>query len=233
MERHMKKQLSTVSMIALLTGAVLMTPSAVHANNSHIEAAMQSFGDLSMFYQALLNTGVINELREDQHYTVFAPTNEAFVAIQPANYPCFYAVQCRPQIAAILRDHIIVGEHGLKDLVSYGRPLATMGPRKVYVDEPYVGKYAVDNNTILSKTEVDGNIVYRIDGVIALPQELATFQTVTYTPSSVVTKKTVTTYTTQQPVQEAYPSGGMVDEPAEGDSVTEKTTVIRTYTTEQ
>ncbi len=95
------KNLSKVSSIALLAASISFAPAA-RANNSHVEAAIQSFGDLSMFYQALLNTGVINELREDQHYTVFAPTNNAFSAIHPQTYPCFYAVECR---SADCRDH--------------------------------------------------------------------------------------------------------------------------------
>jgi uncharacterized surface protein with fasciclin (FAS1) repeats len=226
------KKISAVSAAALVAGtaALILMPVPAHANNSAIEAAIQSFGDLSMFYQALLNTGVINELQENQHYTLFAPTNEAFASIQPQTYPCFYAVQCRPQIAAIMRDHILLGGRDLKELVGYGQGIATLGPRPVHVDEPYVGKYAVDDNSILSKTEINGNYVYRIAGVIALPQELSQFQMVSYTPT--VTKKTVTTYTTDNPVQ-SYPSGTMIEQPANGDNVTERTTVIRTYTTDQ
>ncbi len=45
-----------------------------------------------------------------------------------------------PQIAAIMRDHIIANGYDLKDLVSFGRGLATLGPRPVHVDEPYVAE---------------------------------------------------------------------------------------------
>jgi uncharacterized surface protein with fasciclin (FAS1) repeats len=232
MEDLMKNFLKTASLAVLLIGsasAIAVVPA--QANNSHVEAAMRSFGDLSMFYQALFNTGVVNELREDQRYTIFAPTNAAFTAIQPQSYPCFYAVQCRPQIAALLRNHIIIGRHDLKDLVTYGQGMQTMGTRSVLVEEPYVGQYTVDGRRILTKAEVAGNIIYRIDGVLTDPQELNQFQTVNYVvpENAIITEKTVT-YVAPTPAP--YPAGtmGPADVP---DNVEEKTTIIHTYTTEQ
>ncbi len=65
---------------------------------------------------------------------------------------------------------------------------------------------------------MNGNVIYRIDGVITTPQELAQFQTVSYTPDVMTTKKTdiVTTTTTEVP-EEQYPSGMMmVEDPAIG-----------------
>ena len=237
----MRHPLITMSLFSLLgTASILGWAPPVQAANSNIEATIQSYGDLSMFYQALLNTGVINELNENQHYTIFAPTNAAFAQIRPETYPCFYTEQCRPQIAALLRNHIIAGRHDYADLVSYGQSIQTLGTRRILIEEPYTSEYTVAGKRILSRSDVAGNIIYRIDGVIATPDELQSFQTVSMiapTQSTVTTEKTITRRTYLAPTStqaEAYPAGVMNANPNRlSDNTAETTTVIDSYTTQQ
>lgn len=232
----MKHPLIAMGLLGILgTATVVGCVKPAHAANSNVEAALQSYGDLSMFYQALLNTGVINELDEDGHYTIFAPTNAAFAEIRPQTYPCFYAVQCRPQIAAILREHIILDNHPMADLTSYGYGIRTLGDHRIHVQQDFVNDYSVDGHKILSKTETSGNTIYRVSGVIATPQELSQFQSATYVPAAgyipddgtVTTEKTVTRKLHHHPTQAVvYPSGDM----AAPDNSTGSQTTIVTHT---
>ena len=91
----MKYALMTTAAFLLLGAGAL----PALATNSNVESVLQSHGDLSLFYQALHNTGVADELKEDGEYTIFAPTNTAFAEIQPHEYPCFYSAQCRDKVA--------------------------------------------------------------------------------------------------------------------------------------
>jgi len=233
----MRKPFITICMLSALSALPAMSwCPAAHAGNSNVETALQSYGDLSMFYQALLNTGVINELKENEHYTIFAPTNVALNQIQPQTYPCFYAVECRPQIAALLRNHIVEGEHDLKNLVTYGSGIRTLGNHVAYVNEPFMHDYTVDDHNILSTTEVGGNYIYRIDGVITTPQELSQFQTVRYmdTPNITTEQTTVRrTYVSPSTASPAYPAGNMVPMQVAPDNATQTTTITHTYTTDQ
>ncbi|HEU0118846.1 MAG TPA: hypothetical protein VFR09_09465, partial [Alphaproteobacteria bacterium] len=101
---------------------------------------------------------------------------------------------------------------------------------------PYVGDYAVDGHTILSESEVDGNIIYRINGVIATPPDLTPFQNVSYVSpapgDSVTTERTVVrkTYRTTAAPEE-YPAGTMAPGVIPNDG-SQTTTVVHTYTTE-
>lgn len=235
----MKHPLITMGLLGLLgSTSVLGWVGPVQAANSNIEVALQNYGDLSMFYQALLNTGVINELNENEHYTIFAPTNAAFAEIRQQNYPCFYTVECRPQIAAMLRNHIIAGRHDLADLDSYGYGIRTIADKRIHVEESYVNDFSVNGRKIISRSDVNGNIIYRINGVITTPQELAQFQSVTYVPSAyapddTITEKTVTRKVYRPaPTVRAYPSGDMVVDPAYGNNGS-TTVITNTYTTEQ
>src|SRR5262249_10356014 len=147
------------------------------------------------------------------HYTIFAPVNSAFARIRPMDYPCFYSEQCRPEIAELLRNHIVLGQHDLKDLVTYGSGIQTAGNRFVHVEEHYVGDYTVEGQKILTKAEMNGNIVYRVDGVISLPEELAHFERLKAIPAStattVTTEKTVTRKIYHRPgyLPNSYPTG--------------------------
>jgi len=233
----MKKSLLTLGVVALLGGAPVMGLNhTAQAGNIGVETTLQSYGDLSVFYQALLNTGVINELSEDEHYTIFAPTNAAFAQIRQQTYPCFYQYECRPQIAVLLRNHIVEGRYDLRNLTSYGQGVRTAGNHVVHVNEQYVNDYAVDNHKILSKTEAGGNVVYRVDGLITNPQELAQFRTaVAVVPASNVVTTERTTYRKTysapyyDPNYSAYqPPAGIIPE-----DDTQTTVITHTYTTEQ
>jgi len=229
----MKRILATMS---LLTAMLVLTSAPdAYAGNSGVEAALQNYGDLSMFYQALLNTGVINELKEGERYTVFAPTNASFFnEVSRQTYPCFYAVECRPQIAVLLRNHILEGRYDLAELVSYGQGLRTIGNTVIHVGEPFVGDYEVNDKRIMSQAEIVGNSIYRIAGVITTPQELRQFQTVAFVvppADTVTTTTTVQKTTTVVPESSRYPAGTMVlVPPADGGQTT---TITHTYTTEQ
>jgi hypothetical protein len=205
-----------------------------------------------MFYQALLSTGVANELNENTEYTIFAPTNAAFTEIQPNVYPCFYAAQCRVEVAAVLRNHIVPRNESIHRFSKWGGGIPTIGSRRLDVEEPYRTEYTVESRHVLDQTESsessriqgDKASLYRIDGVIASNQELAYFRTQPIADiAGTVTEKTVTTYHTPGtfPVfSERYtvPGGSPAARvvymgPDElPDNTTQTTTVTRTTTTE-
>jgi len=213
----MKKALMTTT--AMLVLCTALTPTSARANNASVEAALANYGDVSMFYAALRNTGVLNELDPNRRYTIFAPTNQAFAQIQPSRYPCFYATSCRATLAGMLRDHIVPYKESMKELVREGE-VRTLGRYRVYVQSPYVGSYSVANNTVLSSAEIDGNMLFRIDGVIVTENELSTFRRSPPLADAVTEERTVTTYRT--PAAYIAP-GGDYPAAATSETVTEKT----------
>jgi len=264
---HAKKlsQLFTTSVLLLVTagcGSLEMdnTYRAVdRGSNSYVEAALVDQGDLTIFYQALHTTGVANELSNNEEYTIFAPTNAAFNQIQPRVFPCFYAVQCRPQLAAVLRNHIVPRNESVARLSKWGG-LQTIGGRQIEVVEPFLGHYTVDSHRVLYQNKGNesslfkGNKVslYQIDGLIANDQEMVPFRVQPYASlPEQMTERTVTTYRTpaapsysQQwgvPGTHLVPGGyyvapgpvGYMGDPADLDESTTKTTTTTTRTTTQ
>jgi uncharacterized surface protein with fasciclin (FAS1) repeats len=197
----MKYPFAAMTMLGLLGGMI----APAHAASRSVESALANRDDVSMFYQALLNTGVAAELNENTEYTIFAPTNAAFAAIEPRVYPCFYSAQCRTEVAAVLRNHIVPRNESIHDLSLWGgNPIPTIGNHGLYVEETYKNDYEVEGRTVLNQGGDERVSVYRIDGVIISDRELAQFRNQPLADNGgMVTQKTVTT-TYRTPV--TYPA---------------------------
>ena len=180
----MRHLLLTSAAIGSVLASLMAMPA--EANNAVVENALKSRPELSVFYEGLVSTGVINELQEGQSYTIFAPTNAAFAKLPPSEYPCFYAVACKAQVADILRTHIVPGEKHLSDI---GREpggimsLFTIDRKHITANNPSRDRYEVDGNMVLSESQLNGSILYRLNGVLATPREMVQF---TVTPVTVV-----------------------------------------------
>jgi len=198
--------LKHTAIAALLATTTLSVPAL--ANNERIESAVKSRQELASFYEAMMVTGVNQELSPNASYTVFAPNNEAFAAIGKDQFPCFYSAQCTAQIADIVRNHIVKNEEYVADVVNQKGVLFSIDKRQLPIGMPNPNKYTVDGRNIVRTNGLVGSMLYTIDGVIANQQELAMF---TVPVSKTVSQKVI-----------SYSPVGSVDG---------KTTVVETTTT--
>jgi uncharacterized surface protein with fasciclin (FAS1) repeats len=176
------KHLLTATALGCFAAGLLAAPA--QANNTVVENALKARPELSTFYQGLVSTGVISELKEGQSYTVFAPTNEAFARLSPEQYPCFYAPQCKGQVAQILRSHIVEGEKHIDDIsLSDNRgkesggimSLFSLNNTHLIVSEPYKHNYTVDGKKIISQNQLLGAELYPVSGVLVSDRDLVQF----------------------------------------------------------
>jgi len=185
----MRYALTTITLAGMLSLAAV----AAQANNTTIENAIKSRPDLSQFYQAMVNTGVANELYEGVAYTVFAPTNAAFARIAPDKYPCFYSAQCKDEVAAIIRHHIVPGEAYVDTIVQHQGGVYSINHRFIAVAEPYKHDYTADGHDVLSEMMLGNGILYKIDGVIVNDYDLAEVAKPVYVQVAEGEKTTTTT----------------------------------------
>ena len=156
---------------------------AAHADNLTVERALERRPELSNFYTALMSTGVNKELQPGRSYTVFAPVNAVFAQMPPQEYPCLYDAACRPQIADIVRNHIVPGEIHLSDATKHKGGIYSIDQRFIAIGEPSRNNYAVEGNRVLSSSQVGvRTMLHEIDGVIAQPAELALLRYPVYPP---------------------------------------------------
>ncbi len=169
-------------LLGVACSALLAT--SAQARNATVENALKSRPDLSDFYNGLVSTGVIDELKPDQPYTVFAPTNAAFDKISASSYPCFYSPQCKADVAQVLRGHIVPGEKHLSDIgTDKGGILSlySIDHQHITASEISPGTYTVEGCNVLSENQLLGGVLYKVNGVIADDKEMAKFEA----PSSV------------------------------------------------
>ncbi len=170
------------TLLKLLAGSSVLTALAIpaYADNSEIEEALRARPDLSMFYEGLVSTGVIHELKEDKSYTLFAPTNDAFAKFSVNEYPCFYSEECKEEAAQILRNHIVPGEKQVSDIgAEPGSTESMFAINKHHItgSQPYKNNYAIEGHKVLSESQLSGSVLYRLNGVIATPEEMSEFTT--------------------------------------------------------
>jgi uncharacterized surface protein with fasciclin (FAS1) repeats len=221
-----RKRLLTAATLALFAPALV--PAAAQARNIELESSLRSLSDTSDFYNALVTTGVANELHDGEAYTVMAPTNAAFAALNRQNYPCFYQAQCRDLAAAFVRAHILEGRYPLQLLARSPR-VETEGRQWVKVEEPFVNQYSVNGGTVLSEADAGNTIIYRLDAFVVPQKNLAVFQTASYEPAPSDTLVTRTTTTYVMPVEDTEVDVQPVILPGINANATtvEKTTVTR------
>ena len=169
--------------MAMAAFAATALSAPAFAANEGITDALKHRDNISMFTDAMISTGVINELQPNRSYTIFAPTNEAFAKLSSKEYPCLTDVQCKNQVADILRNHIV------PESITFTGPVkgAVFSIDKMNIN---LGKHNGEIKTaagynIVNRGQVFGGIVCEIDGVIASAQELANVTAVKYVPVKV------------------------------------------------
>lgn len=186
----MQKKYTFLAM-AVLTTSVLATP-AMAANGALMDA-LKHRDNISSFTDALIATGVADELQPNRSYTVFAPTNEAYASVLDTKFPCLQNPQCKAEFAKIIRNHIVPGQVTFTGPVkgavfSIDQMNINLGVQRGEV------RTAAGYN-IVNRGQVLGGIVCEIDGVIATAQELVNVTEIRYEPVSternVIEKTTV------------------------------------------
>jgi uncharacterized surface protein with fasciclin (FAS1) repeats len=165
----MKRALLTTTLFFTIVSVGLT--SAI-AKNPTVEDSLKRRDDLSVFYQALVDTGVADELQDGKDYTIFAPTNESFEKITREKYPCFYTPECKQEVAAILRNHIVEGAIFV-DRARTTNLRSLNDQRVINIAQPHKNNYSVDGKAIIYTMSFTSGILYKIEGVIADKMELS------------------------------------------------------------
>lgn len=165
--------------ISVFMGLLAATPALA----SDVREILQRREDLSVFLQLLEVNGVLDEVSSGS-YTILAPTNDAFAKLPQDKYACFYSGACKEEAANILRNHFVRGEVDLADV----NAVFSIDQQHITVGRPYKGQVSVQGQLVTSEMQLLGGMLYKIDGVIAEPQELADLR---YSPAAVKSEEEV------------------------------------------
>lgn len=126
--------------------------------------------DFNVLVATLLAAGLRDALSSSgSEFTVFAPTDSAFVALLSELGSTAEELIARPDLESILRYHVIVGKLLRKDLFD-GQEIETMEGRKLSVTISKDGIVKIDEATVLQANLMAGNGVVHVIHAVLLPK---------------------------------------------------------------
>jgi len=151
-----------------LTAATLMTgPAFAEMNGKDIVDIAAGNDSFSTLVAAVKAADLVETLKGDGPFTVFAPTNEAFAALPDGTVENLLKPENKDQLTAVLTYHVVPGKVMSGDL-SDGMMAETVQGGEVTIGTE--GGVTVDGaNVVQADIEASNGVIHVIDGVI-LPQ---------------------------------------------------------------
>jgi uncharacterized surface protein with fasciclin (FAS1) repeats len=113
---------------------------------------------------AVQAAGLVEALQSPGPFTVFAPIDAAFANLPPGTVQTL--VQNPPQLARILKFHVVAGKYTQADLAKLGSVTSLEGsPIPINCDRAFEVK---NSTVIMADIEADNGIIHVIDRVILM-----------------------------------------------------------------
>jgi uncharacterized surface protein with fasciclin (FAS1) repeats len=142
-------------------------PSCKGAKKDIVDTAVGA-GSFKTLVTAVSKAGLVDTLKGEGPFTVFAPTDEAFAKLPAGTVEELIKPENRDKLTAILTYHVVPGKVLAKDVVKLSEAETAQGSKvNIKVDD---GKVYVDNAQVV-KTDImtSNGVIHVIDSVI-LPQ---------------------------------------------------------------
>ncbi len=165
-----------VAATLILVSALASSPAAAgdHHNDDVVDVAIKS-GSFTTLVAAVKAAGLVETLKGDGPFTVFAPTDEAFDRLPEGTLESLLRPENRDQLVAILTYHVVSGRVTSADL------LATASAATVNGTGLPIG-LSIGNATVLkADIEASNGVIHVIDNVLLPPTMSAAM-----TPSSLI-----------------------------------------------
>ncbi|MEE4014732.1 fasciclin domain-containing protein [Roseibium sp. FZY0029] len=124
-------------------------------------------GSFSTLVAAVQAAGLVDTLKGDGPFTVFAPTDEAFAALPAGTVDDLLKPENKEKLVAILTYHVVPGKVMSTDL-SDGMTAKTVEGSEITVDLDN-GVMVNDANVVTADVAADNGVIHVIDKVIMPP----------------------------------------------------------------
>jgi uncharacterized surface protein with fasciclin (FAS1) repeats len=160
-----------LSACAALAALALVVPSRAAEEKSAdiVDTAVANEKILSTLVAAVKAGGLVEALKGEGPFTVFAPTNEAFEKLPKGTLETLLKPENKDQLVAILKYHVVAGKVLAKDVVKLDEAETLQGG-KVKIEVK--GDVVMINGAKVLKTDIlcKNGVVHVIDAVL-LPKE--------------------------------------------------------------
>lgn len=166
------KKLGIVTMLMMLVIASSFVPKTTSIHETEVDADIvelaMSQDFLSTLVAAVKAGDLVETLKGDGPFTVFAPTNDAFAKLPAGTVENLLKPENKAQLVKILTYHVVPGKVMAADLKNGQMPKTVEGSSiKVTLMD---GKAMINNATVTkADIEADNGVVHVIDTVIMPP----------------------------------------------------------------
>ena len=151
-----------------LLGSALLLGNIAASNASDIVDTAVSAGSFNTLVAAVEAAGLVETLKGEGPFTVFAPTDEAFAALPYGTLQDLLKPENKEQLVAILTYHVVPGKVMSSDVGGKQMGVATVEGSEVRVNG-MSGVTVNGANVIQANIETDNGVIHVIAQVI-LPQ---------------------------------------------------------------
>jgi len=158
--------------VAVLTSAVLgltIASTIARAAEKDIVDTAVSAGQFKTLASALDAAGLVETLKGDGPFTVFAPTDEAFAKLPAGTLENLLKPENKDQLVAILTYHVVPGKVQAADVVKLDEAKTVNGKM---IDIKVKGDMAMVNDAKVTKADIaaSNGVIHVIDTVILPPK---------------------------------------------------------------
>jgi uncharacterized surface protein with fasciclin (FAS1) repeats len=139
-----------------------------HKDKSHkmdiVDTAMKA-DNFSTLVAAVKAAGLVDTLKGDGPFTVFAPTDEAFAALPEGTVENLLKPENKDQLVAVLTYHVVPGKVMAADVVGLSEAATVQGGKvDIQVKD---GNVMIDGaNVVTADIETSNGVIHVIDSVI-------------------------------------------------------------------
>lgn len=161
-------KLLTVAMLAVF--AMTAIAGGSHKKNSKdiVETAV-SAGSFNTLVAAVKAAGLVDTLKGDGPFTVFAPTDEAFAKLPAGTLENLLKPENKDQLAAILTYHVVSGKVKAKDVVKLNQATTVQGSDVTIAVENGGVVLNGSSNVVTTDIGTSNGVIHVIDTVILPP----------------------------------------------------------------
>ena len=171
----MSTYLSRMSFLLLLGVALLAGPAVAQQNDAEqldiVDTAVQA-DDFNTLAQALEAADLVDALKGDGPFTVFAPTDAAFDALPDGQLESLLQPENKEQLQAILRYHVVSGAAMASDVTGMDSVPTLEGRSvRIQVNDGTVRLMGQNTATVVqTDIEASNGVIHVIDTVLLPPE---------------------------------------------------------------
>jgi len=157
-----------LAMVAAVTAAVVIGSTAARAADKDIVDTAVDAGQFGTLAAALTAAGLVETLKGDGPFTVFAPTDAAFAKLPEGTVDNLLKPENKDQLTAILTYHVVPGKVMAADVVKLSEAETVNGAKvmiKVNGDTVMIN----DAKVVSADVEASNGVIHVIDAVILPP----------------------------------------------------------------